>query len=57
MEDVKGNNVKKVFGDKKKKGQGGVVCGFTKIVTPVVLRTPYVTIFVSCCSLSNASKK
>jgi hypothetical protein len=57
MGDVKENNVKKnyLLGTRKIDKEE-MVCGFTKSVTPVILRTPSVTLFVSCCLLSNASK-
>ena len=43
--------------DVKENRPGRKVCGFAKSVTPVVLRTPSVTLFVSYYLLSNASKK
>ncbi len=53
----KKNNVKKNYFGTRKKDKEEMVCGFTKSVMERVRRTTGVTLFVSCCSLSNASKK
>jgi hypothetical protein len=57
MGDVKENNVKKNYFGTRKIDKEEMVCGLTKSVTEGVRRTTGVTLFVSCCSLSNASKK